>query len=204
MSIPNSIGSTRVRYTADQKQQTCQRIIEAAGRCFRKGGYSGIGVDGLAKEAGVTSGAFYGHFSSKAEAFKAAIIAGMEDLKSGIGTFQQKYGENWWEEFATFYMGPKRTCDLGDSCILQSVTPEVCRSEETIRTAFESELLKIVKLAAEGTSKTTDQAVIDNAWANFAMLIGGATLARAVTDEKIANEIATAVQQAVITRQKGT
>ncbi|WGS84012.1 TetR/AcrR family transcriptional regulator [Methylomonas sp. UP202] len=204
MSIQNSIGYTSVRYTADQKQQTCQRIIEAAGRCFRKGGYSGIGVDGLAKEAGVTSGAFYGHFSSKAEAFKAVIIAGMKDLKSGIGFFKQQHGENWWEEFAKFYMGPKRTCDLGDSCILQSVTPEVCRSEEAIRAAFESELLEIVKLAADGTPEAGDQAAVDKAWANFAMLIGGVTLARAVTDEKIANEIAMAVQQALITRQKRT
>ena len=42
---------------SEKKQETRQRILDAAGRGFRKGGYDGIGVDGLAKQAGVTSGA---------------------------------------------------------------------------------------------------------------------------------------------------
>ena len=34
---------------SEQKVQTRQRILEAAGRVFRKGGFDGVGVDGLAK-----------------------------------------------------------------------------------------------------------------------------------------------------------
>ena len=52
-------------------------MVAAAGRGFRRQGFGGIGVDGLAKEAEVASGAFYGHFSSKGEAFKAALVAGL-------------------------------------------------------------------------------------------------------------------------------
>jgi AcrR family transcriptional regulator len=65
---------------SEQKEQTRQRILEAAGRSFRKGGFGGIGVDGLAKEAGLTSGAFYVHFGSKAEAFRESVQQGMADL----------------------------------------------------------------------------------------------------------------------------
>ena len=49
----------------DKKLETRSRIIDAAGRSFRSNGYAGIGVDGIAKAAGVTSGAFYAHLGSK-------------------------------------------------------------------------------------------------------------------------------------------
>lgn len=192
-----------MRYKSGQKEQTYERIIAAAGRCFRKGGYSGIGVDGLAKEAGVTSGAFYGHFESKIAAFAAAITAGMAEVRSGIAYLRQEHGERWWTAFAKFYMNQKRTCDLTESCALQSLTPEVGRSEASIRALFETELLQIVRLASESASQTTDQQAIDKTWANLAMLIGGVTLARAVANEKLSEEIAMAIQNAVITSEQG-
>lgn len=190
-----------VRYKQDQKEQTRERIITAAGRCFKKSGYSGIGVDGLAKEAGVTSGAFYGHFDSKQSAFVAAIVSGLNQLEVGIRHFQNEYGSKWWSEFAKFYMNQKRTCDLTESCLLQSLTPEIGRSDEAIRGIFETELLKIIKLANEGSSQTVDQGVNEKTLVNLAMLIGGVTLARAVKDEKLSNEIACAIQHAVIAAQ---
>lgn len=191
-----------VRYKLGQKEQTRERIITAAGRCFKKDGYSGIGVDGLAKEAGVTSGAFYGHFGSKKAAFAAAIVSGLDEVRLAIESLQQKYGENWWRAFAKFYMNQKRTCDLTESCALQSLTPEVGRSDEAMRTLFETELLKVIEVANGGSSQTIDQKINDKTWSNLAMLIGGVTLARAVKDEKLSNEIANAIQNAVISAQK--
>jgi TetR/AcrR family transcriptional regulator, transcriptional repressor for nem operon len=92
------------RYKAEHKEQTHARIVEAAGRCFKKNGFSGIGVDGLAKEAGVTSGAFYGHFKSKNTAFNAAVEVGMNDLFDGVSQFKEQHGNDWWTKFAEFYM----------------------------------------------------------------------------------------------------
>ena len=90
---------------AKQKLQTRQRILEAMGRGFRKGGFGGVGVDGLAKEAGVTSGAFYTHFNSKAAAFRESVAQGMLELKNGVRHFQTIHGSSWWQEFVRFYLG---------------------------------------------------------------------------------------------------
>jgi len=187
-----------VRYKPGQKEQTRERILAAAGRSFKKGGFSGVGVDGLAKEAGVTSGAFYGHFQSKVAAFEAAIVSGLDELRSAIASLQQEHGEKWWMEFAKFYMGEKRRCDLAESCALQSLTLEVARSDDVIRRVFENELLKVAQLANSRTSQAKNQQEIDKTWASLAMLIGGVTLARAVPDESLSKEIALAVQNAVI------
>jgi len=171
-----------MRYKADQKEQTRKRIVEAAGRSFKKNGFNGVGVDGLAKEAGVTSGAFYGHFNSKEAAFKEAITTGVNELNAAITQLQQQYGENWWVEFAKLYMEQKRTCDLTDSCALQTLTPEIGRSDEAVRGLFESELLKTIQLASGEQADKLSQTNIDKAWSSLAMLIGGVTLARAVKD----------------------
>ena len=59
-----------MKVSEEYKQLVRRKMVDAAGRGFRKNGYGGLGVDGLAKEAGVTSGAFYGHFKSKDELVK--------------------------------------------------------------------------------------------------------------------------------------
>src|SRR5438876_9798771 len=113
------------RYAPGHKEQAKARILAAVGRGFRKRGYGGIGVDGLAKEAEVTSGALYGHFPSKEAAFKQAIVIGIEELRLGIEALRAEHGAKWVQAFVEFYVGHKRTCELGDSCALQSLTPEV-------------------------------------------------------------------------------
>ncbi|HFC30561.1 MAG TPA: TetR/AcrR family transcriptional regulator [Oceanospirillales bacterium] len=177
-----------MRYKQGQKVQTYQKILAAAERSFKKQGYNGIGVDGLAKEAGVTSGAFYGHFKSKMSVFSAAIVAGLNELREVIEQLQEQHKQQWWQEFAKIYMGQKRLCDLSQSCALQSLTAEVSRSNAEIRAVFQQELLKIITVASNKNKLETKKV-----WSNLSMLIGAVTLARAVKDEEVSNEIATAI-----------
>ena len=135
-----------MRYTKEQKEEVRNRILQAASRSFKKGGYSGIGVDGLAKEAGVTSGAFYVHFKSKAEAFKASVVEGLEEVQHTLISLKKEHGTKWWTEFASIYMGQKRTCDLNKSCAMQSLTPEVGRFDDEAKMLYENELQKIIEL----------------------------------------------------------
>lgn len=175
---------------AEQKLLTRQRIIEASGRGFRKSGFGGIGVDGLAKEAGVTSGAFYVHFASKTSAFHAAIADGMEDLKNGIRHFQEQHGKEWWPEFVRFYLGEKRQCDLANSCGLQSLAPEVIRASQEARMLFEAELLAAAQLIVEGPNSTDKPETRDTALSALATLIGAVTLARAINSSEVADTLA--------------
>jgi len=177
----------------EQKEETKRRILEAASQSFKEGGYGGIGIDGLAKKAGVTSGAFYVHFKSKAEAFKASVVAGLIEVQEAVNHLQKAHGKAWWSEFAKVYMGHKRTCDLHESCALQSITPEVARFDEATKKAYEEELKKIIELASTNVPKENQ----DKVWANFAMLVGGVTLARAVNDQSIAEEIAVSIENSI-------
>jgi TetR/AcrR family transcriptional regulator, transcriptional repressor for nem operon len=188
-----------MRYSPDHKDAARAKLIGAAGRGFRRLGFGGIGVDGLAKEAGMTSGAFYGHFASKAEAFEAAALAGLVELRLAIEGLQQREGDRWLAAFVGYYLSTKRTCELGESCALQSLTPEVARATPETRTAYEAELLRVVQAVAAGLPGATADARRKLAWSILALLAGSVTLARASDDPKVGARIAAAVEAAIAT-----
>ena len=187
-----------MRYGPDHKAEARTRIRDAAGRGFRRLGFGSIGVDGLAKEAGVTSGAFYGHFPSKAEAFKAAAVAGLVELREGVESLQAREGVAWLEKFVDFYINVRRTCDLGESCALQSLTPEVARADRDTKAAYEAELLRVVEAVAQGLSNGTLSARRKTAWAILSMLSGGVSIARSTADPRLGSQVGGAIKGAVL------
>jgi TetR/AcrR family transcriptional regulator, transcriptional repressor for nem operon len=187
-----------VRYASGHKEESLARIVQAAGRGFRKQGFGGIGVDGLAKEAGVTHGAFYGHFRSKSDAFKAAVVAGLKQLAGGIAATREKHGSGWVAQFVEFYLGYKRTCDLGDACTVPVLSPEIERADLATREAYETELLEVVKALAAGFPKGSDAEKQAQAWVLMSLLSGGVTLARAVPSAELSDAISKAVSSAAL------
>jgi TetR/AcrR family transcriptional regulator, transcriptional repressor for nem operon len=190
-----------MRYSAEHKNETRARILEAASRLFREEGYGGSGIGPLTKAAGVTNGAFYGHFKSKSEAFRNVVLAGLEQLREGVRSLQAAHGARWRRPFIDFYLGPRRTCKLGESCALPSLSPEVMRADDETRAAYEAELLRLVSEVSaglddlpgadgEGHENREDRAI-----ALLALLSGGVTLARAVRDPALSEQIAKAIHR---------
>jgi AcrR family transcriptional regulator len=65
---------SRVR-TRPTRDDTCEKLFEAAARVFEEQGIGGASIEGIAAAAGFTRGAFYSNFKSKEE----LIIAMLED-----------------------------------------------------------------------------------------------------------------------------
>lgn len=186
-----------MRYKTEHMGKAHAEILGAVGRGFRRRGYGGIGVDGLAKEAGVTSGAFYGHFPSKAEAFTAAAVAGLEELREAVEHLRETSGDTWLETFVDFYLSIRRTCEMGESCALQSLTLDVTRADMATKAAYEAELLKVIEAVAAGLSNGTLARRRKSAWAILALLSGGVTLARASNDKTVGEDIAGSIRLAL-------
>jgi TetR/AcrR family transcriptional regulator, transcriptional repressor for nem operon len=187
-----------MRYKADHKEASRAGLLAGIGRGFRRRGYSGIGVDGLAKEAGMTSGAFYAHFSSKDLAFQETITAGLRELRDGILALQAEHGKNWLPAFIDYYLGHKRICELGESCAMQSLTPEVQRAGPEIRETFERGMAEVVSALAAGLVELPSKQRTAHAWMILAQLAGAVTLARAVADPKTGAAIAEAARVTAI------
>jgi AcrR family transcriptional regulator len=187
-----------MRYKPGHKEEARAHILASIGRGFRRRGLGGIGVDGLAKEAGVTSGAFYSHFASKDEAFKAAVAAGMVELANGVRALKAEHGKAWLPAFIDFYLGPKRSCELGDACVFQVLSAEVGRADLDVRTAYEVELRHVVREVADGLSTGSPSERDGIAWALLALLAGGVTVARALADDILARGVALSIRDAAL------
>ncbi|MBO6549800.1 MAG: TetR/AcrR family transcriptional regulator [Rhizobiales bacterium] len=181
-----------------KKEQTKEKILIAASQNFRSNGYSGIGVDGIAKAAGVTSGAFYSHFGSKDGAFDAALIAGLNEVIEGIPQFQSNFGKKWIEEFADYYLSQKHQNDLACGCAMTTLSPEVVRATNETQATYEKMMSKIIDLAADGLEGGSKEDKRSRAWAMLSILIGGLTMARAVKTKKTTNEIAQSIKASAI------
>lgn len=181
-----------------KREQTRRRILAAAGREFRSHGYAGIGVDGVAKAAGVTSGAFYAHFGSKDGAFDAALKAGLEEVINAIPVFQSENGPDWVKAFTDYYMGKEHREDLACGCAMTTLSPEVTRASSELHSVYEAKMTRIVVLLSRGLVGGTEQEREGRAWAMLGTLIGGLTMARAVEDQKTAETIAEAVKNSAI------
>src|SRR4051812_12014291 len=63
------------RIAGVKPSETKERLLDAAARVFELKGYDGATVSLIAQEAGVTTGAIYAHYGSKAELLAAALTA---------------------------------------------------------------------------------------------------------------------------------
>jgi len=187
-----------MRYKPGQREKTRKRMLDAAGRCFRSKGYTGIGVDGIAKAAEVTSGALYAHFGSKDGAFDAALAAGLDEVIDAIPKYRREFGSGWVAAFADYYLGKAHRDDLACGCAMTTLSPEVVRAEPDVHAAYEAKMKKIVSRVADGLAGGSNEGRRARAWAMLGTLIGGLTLARAVKSRKVAEEIASSTRAAAV------
>eukprot|EP00439_Symbiodinium_sp_Y106_P088007 s1_g543.t1 len=185
-----------------KRERTHQKILDAAGRNFRRHGYAGVGVDGIAQAAGVTSGALYAHFGSKDWVFVAALEQGLDEVIDAIPIFQRDHGDQWVVAFADYYLGAAHRADLECGCAMTTLSPEVVRREPSLHEVYETKMKTIVSLIARGLRPPLNEAEADDredrAWALLATLIGGLTVARAVAAPDLAASIAEANKSAAL------
>jgi TetR/AcrR family transcriptional repressor of nem operon len=190
------------------KEETRLKVIDAASRQFRKYGYAGVGVDALAKGAGVTSGAVYAHFGSKAGIFSTALEAGLNEVIEALPVLQAKHGDGWLDEFIDYYLGAAHRKDTERVCAMASLTCEVIRFDGDVHGLYEAKMQRIATLIAEGlrTSSADGTTMADGttkAWMILSLLTGGLNIARAMGDETTSEQIAKAVKDTAKALAKG-
>jgi TetR/AcrR family transcriptional repressor of nem operon len=181
-----------------KKQETRKRIIKAASQSFRRHGYAGIGVDGIAKEAGVTSGAFYAHLGSKEGAFEAALSVGLDEVIAAIPKFQLQHGKQWVVAFVDYYLGQIHRDNLSSGCAMTTLSPEVVRTKPEFHAIYEAKMIDIVELMTKGLDGVSHEECLSRGWAVLGVLIGGLTMVRAVDSINTADLVAISIKNSAI------
>ncbi len=174
----------------ERKEETRAKLLAAASKGFRKNGFSGIGVDSIAKAADATSGAFYAHLRSKDGAFLAALEIGLDEVLETIPACQQEHGAGWIEAFVDYYFGDAHRGDLECGCAMASLSPEVVRAPQAARELYQQKMAAIAAVIAEGLAGGSQEERISRAWAFIGALTGGLTMSRAVAKAELGEAIA--------------
>jgi TetR/AcrR family transcriptional repressor of nem operon len=177
-----------MRYRSDQKAKARQAILQAGARALRSNGFNGIGVDGLAASAGVTSGAFYSNFSNK-EALLEQVIEtclGEPFIDSQSGSLAER--QQRLKEWLAMYISAEHRRDPASGCVMPTLSADVARSNPQIRAAYKRRMSALVRKMSR-VLDGTDADRKKRAWSIIAIMVGAVAIAQALPDNKEANQV---------------
>jgi AcrR family transcriptional regulator len=176
-----------MRYGKDHKQATRQRIVEAAGRRFKQDGIDGAGVATVMSDAGLTNGAFYGHFRSK-EDLVANVLA--DQLRAQRQSFDAQSSDRaGLEAFIRSYLSPEHRDQSADGCPSAALIDEIVRRPAATKRVFTDELAATMNDIASRLDPTDVEAARTDALALFGFMLGTLQLARALTDRDLSDQL---------------
>ncbi len=181
------------------KEETRERLLRAAGRAFRTRGFGGAGVDAVAKDAGVTSGAVYEHFGSKSQLLYHAVVDGLREFRNGLAAFKRAKKGPWLVPFAKWYLSADRRANLEESCALATLSLDAARGDDTIRGAYDNALKALIDEVASGLPRPDAE---KRAIAILALLAGGLMMGHATLNKRFGDRISSAIVDAVQTVAK--
>jgi TetR/AcrR family transcriptional regulator, transcriptional repressor for nem operon len=175
-----------MRVTREQAASNRLRIVESASLLFRKHGFDGVGVDDIARAAGLTHGGFYGHFTSKDDlAAEACAHEGVDPWASWMDAPPSRR----LETIVRNYLTPRHRDDRAAGCLFAALGSDVVRQPKAVRHAFTERFRSKVETLRSLVPGRSPAARRERALATMAGLVGALTLSRAVDDPKLAEDI---------------
>jgi TetR/AcrR family transcriptional repressor of nem operon len=161
-------------------------ILEQAGILFRAQGISAVGVADITRAAGLTHGAFYGHFPSKtalaAEACRGSLVEGAGHWRARAARARAQ-GRDPLAAIIDGYLTERHRDRPEDGCALASLGPEIARAEPPLRAALDTGITALTEVLEEEIGARRPQldaaARADAALGVLAAITGGLILARA-------------------------
>lgn len=174
-----------MRYEKGRKHASRRRIMDVAAERFRHDGIAATGLAKIMSEAGLTNGAFYPHFQSKAELVRESIAAALDEQSERLEGLLTAGG---LETALSAYLSPAHRDDPGHGCALAALLPELAREpSETRRFYAERFLATLRQLSAALPPRTQDPEGV--AIGIYALLIGTLQLSRATEGTPLSDRI---------------
>jgi AcrR family transcriptional regulator len=180
-----------MRYEKGRKDASRSRIMEVATEQFRSDGVAATGLAGIMTGAGLTNGAFYPHFQSKAELVRECVAAALQDQSAQISGLLAAGGP---EMAIDAYLSQAHRDNPKKGCASAALLPELARQPPETREVYTDRFLSLVRLVAAALPQTEDAESVSIGV--FATLIGALQLARAVEGVEFSDRILAAGKDA--------
>jgi TetR/AcrR family transcriptional regulator, transcriptional repressor for nem operon len=173
-----------VRYPVDHKAKAREALLKAGARALKTSGFNGIGVDGLAAAAGVTSGAFYSNFPSKEAMLQAVIDAqGVgEPFLSDTDSATPAEGRVRLISFLEDYISAHHSADAAEGCVMPALSADVSRAQPPVKDAYARKVTALVdRIAGLLDGEASDRH--RRAWSIVALMVGSIVISRGMPEQ---------------------
>jgi TetR/AcrR family transcriptional repressor of nem operon len=174
-----------MRYTAEHKEETRERIVRAAARRFRSRGSEGAAISDLMRDLRLTHGGFYRHFDSKEDLFAEAFALGLEQVTERLVRAAEaapRGGE--LKALIDNYLSTEHCGDAANGCPVAALMSEVVRRPGATRGVFQQAIRAHIARMAQYVPGLTDEERQRKAVMLFSGMAGTLNVARALTGER--------------------
>lgn len=185
------------RIANSRKEETHERIVQAAARAIRRHGYGGVGVAEVMKEAGLTHGGFYAHFKSRDELIVEALARAGSDSGAHIARAaqaRQARGVSAFRAFVDSYLSETHLLSMDTGCPVAALGSDMARQAGAVRQASAlrvERLIGTIRDRLPGTTRTTASVIAGT-------LVGSLQLARALGDNAEGRAVLSAARKALL------
>ena len=152
---------------------------------FNRRGFSGVSIDEVMSEAGLTRGSFYSYFKTKSDLYAQAVTQIVCDKREGINGRRGPINAG---NIVRDYLSVQHFEDIDGSCPMIGLPADISRTSASVRKAFEAALSLMIEVI-EDDMAPGGQRGRKTALAVAALCVGGMVLARSVEDRAFADEL---------------
>lgn len=189
-----------MKVTRQEAEENRSRVVLKAGELFREYGFDGIGIADLMKAAGLTHGGFYGQFRSKVD---LAAEASRQALALNVALWRETMGRargRALKAITGMYLSRPNLLVRSKGCTFASLCADASRQGEAVQTVFAEGIENHLQLLQEIVDGNGDEERRRRSIVILSQMVGGLTLARAVGDAPLAEEILAALRDELETR----
>jgi TetR/AcrR family transcriptional repressor of nem operon len=187
-----------------KKQLTHERIVDTAARAIRRGGFHGVGVADIMKEAGLTHGGFYAHFESRDALVCEALERAGRDSAARLAKSalqRRARGGSAFQAFVERYLSDAHLSALESGCPVAALASEMPRQSPEVSGAAAQ---RVRSLVAAVRDVLPEGARPDSAGAVAAQLVGALQLARALGDNAEGKALLAATRRALVDQHESS
>ena len=186
-----------MRYSKEHKAKAKEAILRSAARVLKRDGFNGIGVDGLAASANVTSGGFYSNFATKEALLEEVIGAELGAMFADLTHADPAERDRRIQELIGVYLSDDHREGVADGCVMPSLSADVARAGPQVRETYRRRMADLVATLAPAM-KGTPAEQRQRAWTAVATIVGAVTVARALPSGDEARAVLDAAFAAVM------
>jgi len=177
-----------MRYSAQHKAKTHERVLKKAAEQMRRRGVQGTGIAGLMGKAGLTHGGFYAHFPDKNALIAEAMGPMLEEGVAGdIAAAEAAPEGQKIRAIVNRYLSTQHR-DYPQACPVAGLAGEMTRQSESVRNAYTRAIEDRLKLIARFFPGASERERQNRARLMLAGMAGTLMIAKVITDRKASDQ----------------